>query len=71
MKNVYIVEHSYELENCEEIKLIGAFSTEDEAKKIVNKYQKLLGFKDYPDNFFINKYQVDIAEWSEGFITVD
>ena len=68
--SVYMVEHSYELEDCDETKFIGIFSTEEEAKRIVTEYQNLLGFKDYPNNFFINKCQLDIAEWCEGFVTV-
>jgi len=67
INRVYIVEHSYDNGDCEEAKLIGVFSTEDKAKEIVDIYKKLPGFRDFPDNFFINKYQLNVPEWKEGF----
>jgi len=66
---VYIVEHSYENDDCEEAKLIGVFSTKEKAEQIVKQYKKLPGFKDFPDNFYINKYELDVSEWKEGFTT--
>ena len=67
MSNIYIVQHSYEIANCEETKFIGAFSTLKKAEKIVKKYKKLPGFKDYQDKFFIDEYEMDVSEWREGF----
>jgi len=69
MDSVYIVEHSYEYNDCEEAKLIGVFSTEKKAKEVVDIYKKLPGFKDFKNNFFINNYQLDSPEWKEGFVS--
>ncbi len=71
MKNeIYIVQHSYELNECDETKFIGVFSTLEKAKKIVEDYKKLPGFNDYSESFFIDKYEIDTPEWKEGFIIV-
>ena len=69
IKSVFIVEHSYELDGCDEAKLIGAFSTLKKAEDIVEQYKKLPGFSLYQDGFFINEYKLDETEWSEGFAT--
>ncbi len=70
---VYVLQHSYECGDeliCEETKFLGVFSTEQEAKKAMEYYKTLEGFRDYPDDFYIDKYEVDKKYWSEGFITV-
>ncbi len=67
---IYIIIHSYDLDDCAETKFIGAFSTLEKAKEIVENYKRLPGFKDYPDKFFIDKYTIDRNHWTEGFSTV-
>jgi len=69
IKSVFIIEHSYELDGCDEAKLIGAFSILEKAEDIVEQYKKLPGFNLHQDGFFINEYKLDEAEWSEGFLT--
>ena len=67
--SVYILHHYYELSKCEEVKLIGAFSSEEEAQRIIEKYKKLPGFKYYPNDFYISEYKIDVPAWREGFLT--
>ena len=72
MKYVYYLEHIHKISNDNEsAKLLGIFSTEENAKKAINKYKKLPGFKDFPDDFIIDKYQINETEWNSGFITSD
>ena len=67
-KEVYIVQHSYELESGnDETKIIGVFSSYQYAKEIVDQYITLPGFKERPNNFFIDKYEIDKKHWDEGF----
>lgn len=68
MKHVYILFHSYELDDNEEIKILGVYSNEILANENIVKYLNLPGFKDYPDGFHIDKYEVDNNKWTEGFI---
>lgn len=67
--DVYILQHSYEIGQFEETKIIGIYSSEENALAVKEKYKLLPGFNDYPDNcFFIDKYEVDKSNWEEGFI---
>lgn len=70
MDIVYVLQHSYETAfGEEETKLIGVFSTKQAAKAAVNTLKSAPGFRDLPDHFSINKYSIDQAHWTEGFIT--
>lgn len=70
MKTVFVLEHSYELEGCDEIKLIGTYSTKQKAESVIKKLQQQPGFCDKPNNFHIDEYEIDKDHWCEGFITV-
>lgn len=67
-KEVYLLQHSYELDNgCDETKLLGVFSSKQEAKEAIKQYKQLPGFRNKPENFHIDKYEVDKKYWVEGF----
>ena len=66
---VYLLQHSYEIEEFDETKIIGIYSTKEKAKEVIEKYNTLPGFKDYPNDFYIDKYELDKNHWDEGFIT--
>jgi hypothetical protein len=68
MMSVFLVQHSYEIDDCEETKTIGIYSTKEKAEETIEKFKKIQGFKDYPDCFFIDEYMVDKDHWTEGFI---
>lgn len=68
MNVVYLLQHSYELDNgCEEIKTLGIFSDEKNAQEAIDEYKKLPGFKNHKNGFFIDKYKLDKKNWAEGF----
>lgn len=70
MKKVYLLWHSHEFENGEDdAKLLGVYSSESIATKKINKYKTLPGFKENPDGFEIDKYEIDCDQWQEGFVT--
>lgn len=70
MKYVYIVHHTHVIsEENEDIKLIGAFSSKENAIKVTEKYKQLPGFREAPKGFDIDKYQIDEEYWSEGYFT--
>ena len=69
---VYILQHSYALnDDCDETKLIGVYSSEEKAKEVVEDLKMQKGFRDYPDDFYIDAYELNEKGWAEGFITVD
>lgn len=70
---MYLLYHEYEYgedNEYEEIKLLGIYSSEQEASKAIERYYKLAGFKKYPKEFFIiDDYVVnEDTYWKEGFI---
>lgn len=74
MKCVYELTHFYDYgENMEYTKsrVLGIFSTKEEAENAIKMYSKLKGFRDYPmECFNIDKYILDKMCWAEGFIHV-
>jgi len=70
LKTVFIVEHSYDLDSCEETKFIGVYSTEQEAKLAVERLKKQPGFFDRPNDFHINEHELNKDHWTEGYATV-
>lgn len=70
MASVFLLQHSYEVNEYEETKLIGIYSTREKAEETVRQYKTLPGFRDYPDDcFYIDEYQIDKNHWQEGFLS--
>lgn len=70
MRTVFLLQHSYEVDGCDETKLIGIYSTREKAEAVVSKYKTLAGFRDYPDDcFYVDEYEIDKNHWEEGFIS--
>ncbi|PWM58632.1 MAG: hypothetical protein DBX91_08770 [Subdoligranulum variabile] len=70
MGGVYLLWHSYELENgCEETKMLGVFSSEEKARDAIAFYRGLPGFRDRPKDFCIDWYELDVRHWTEGYIS--
>ncbi|SHI89088.1 hypothetical protein SAMN02745163_00948 [Clostridium cavendishii DSM 21758] len=70
MKYVYLLQHSYEINEVDETKTIGIYTSEENALNVIEKYKSLPGFKDYnEDCFYIDKYELNQNNWEEGFIT--
>ena len=71
LKYVFILHHYYEIETNgsfhEYIKKIGIYSTEEKAQKAIEKLKEMPGFKEYPESFSIEKYEIDEDNWTSGF----
>lgn len=69
MKKIYLLQHRHPFEDgSEDTKFLGIFATKKEVMQAIKFYKKLLGFKDFPNEFFIDKYEIDRCEWDSGFI---
>lgn len=67
---VYIVQHVHEFDDdSEDIKMIGAFTTREAAEQAVKQVSTAEGFRDTPEGFHINAYELDKIHWEEGYIT--
>ena len=51
-------------------KLIGVYSTAENAEAAIQRLRSQPGFKDYPDGFEIHTRTLDTDSWAEGFISV-
>lgn len=72
MKSVFLLQHSYEIEEFDETKTIGIYSSKEKAEEAILRYKELPGFRDYPVKcFYIDKYELDLDHWQEGFIKWD
>ncbi|TAJ38431.1 MAG: hypothetical protein EPO55_15680 [Reyranella sp.] len=48
-------------------KTAGVFSTEEQARRAIERLGVLRGFRDYPDGWRIHRRTVDKTSWTEGF----
>jgi len=72
MDDIFKVDHVYELNDIEECKFIGVFSSKKKAEDAVQQLINQPGFKEYPiESFQINKIKVDRVGWQEGFFSTD
>jgi hypothetical protein len=71
MQMVFLLYHSHDLGNGEtDVKLIGVYSDEANAEAARIRTSGLEGFRDAPDGFLIDRYELDRDHWQEGYITV-
>lgn len=70
MKTVFILQHERpETEDVDgDVKFIGAYSTQTSAEAAIERLQKQPGFCDYPNDFSIDEYHIDMDHWTEGFV---
>lgn len=77
MQKVYLLQHSYEYEieenlKVDETKIIGIYSSYEMAEQVKERYKTKKGFSRFPiDCFYIDEYELDNDNWKEGFITWD
>jgi len=69
MRYIYKVEHKRKIasENMEPVnstKIIGFYSSKAKAASVIERYKSIEGFKDYPNDFVIEKCEID----SDDFI---
>jgi hypothetical protein len=57
--------------NDDDSKLIGVYSSRENAQKAKKRIKILPGFNDSPNSFVIDKYELDKDNWTEGFIKVE
>jgi hypothetical protein len=65
---IYILTHGFELsEEQEEVKLIGVYATQEEAEAAQRRALERRGFKEHPDGFYIQAYELNRDHFTEGF----
>lgn len=66
---VYILQHVHEINDSEDVKLIGIYGTKKKAEDAKKRLKKAPGFKKNLKGFSIDEYVVDEDHWTEGFVT--
>jgi hypothetical protein len=67
---VYLLQHSYLIDQKKDIyetKIIGIYSSRQNAKNALETYRTISGFNQHPNDFFIDRYMVDKDNWIDGF----
>jgi hypothetical protein len=69
-QTVFVLQHEYELEGHDEVKLLGIFDDRALAEEAQMYFEKQEGFRDHADGFNIDEVELNRRLWSEGFVTV-
>lgn len=71
MTNVFLLFHTHDLGEGEtDDKLIGVYASLADAQQAQARTAVLRGFRDAPEGFAIDPYEIGKDHWSEGFVTV-
>ncbi|NEC90651.1 hypothetical protein [Streptomyces sp. SID12501] len=54
----------------DDVKLLGIYSTRERAEERMNRARLLPGFRDEPECFILEGYEVDDDTWTEGFVRI-
>ena len=77
MVKAYLLQHSYEKEigedlKVDETKIIGIYSSYENAERVKEKFKSIKGFNRFSqDCFYIDEYNLDQDNWTDGFVTWD
>lgn len=68
--DVFLVQHQHELtDGHEDVKFIGVYATQEDAGRAIERVKRQPGFRDSPEGFLVDKYEVGKDHWTEGFVT--
>jgi homoserine kinase type II len=71
MDQVFILHHvRADDEHSDDAKLIGAYRTLANAEAAIARLSLQSGFRDHPDGFHAEPYELDKDHWTEGFVTI-
>jgi hypothetical protein len=68
---VYLLQHVHMLDGGDEdVKLIGVYSSRENADAAITRLSQVPGFCDATDGFHVDEYQLDRDQWIEGYSTL-
>src|SRR5437879_5466761 len=65
---VFVVQHVHDLDNAEDVKFIGVYSTRERANQAVEALRAQPGFRESSVGFHIDQYELDEVHWKEGYV---
>ncbi len=70
MASVFVVQHSYEVGDRDEVKLIGVYGSHDDAEAAIVRLSSKPGFRQHASGFHIDEYPIGKDHWVEGFASL-
>lgn len=70
MNSVFVVQHSYEVADRDEVKLIGVYRSRSDAEAAVARLATRPGFREHTSGFHIDEYRIGKDHWAEGFASL-
>jgi homoserine kinase type II len=67
---VYLLWHVHQLDHGDDEKFIGVFSSPATANAAIALLRTQPGFRDAPEGFEMERYELHEDHWTEGFVTV-
>lgn len=68
---VYILWHVHKLDDGEEnAKLVGVYATSEEADAARTRVSDAPGFREVPEGFHVDGYELGKDHWTEGYVTM-
>jgi hypothetical protein len=68
LPKVFVLQHARPKEDGDEdVKLIGVYTSQAAAEAAIARLRKQPGFSEYPDDFHLDPYELDVDHWTEGF----
>ncbi len=72
LRKLFLLYYVYEFEDGhEDVKIIGAFSSKEQAKIGLSNIKKIPELKEAKKYFIIYENSINRLSWEEGFVTVD
>ena len=67
-RTVFVLQHARPRDDGEEsVKLIGVYSSRAAAEAAIARLRQQPGFSEWPDEFHLDPYELDVDHWTEGF----
>jgi len=66
---VYVLQHVAKTGDEENVKFIGVYSSEQNAKDAINRFKNKPGFSKFREGFNIDVYKLNDDHWVEGFVS--
>lgn len=68
--NVFVLQHVHKFsDDNEDVKMIGVYSSRQQAEAAVERLSAKPGFRNAPEVFSIDQYVLDKDHWLDGYIT--
>lgn len=64
---VYVLQHIYSVNGCDETKLIGVYESAQSAEAAAARLRGMPGFRDHASGFHVDRYPINVDHWAEGF----